>query len=403
MNILSNILINIVFLLFPLLIFLIYRIYTETLNKSKGKLILDICLLSSLYFVIKYGFNISNEIPFLIINVPLILAYLYKRDFLIITISFILIYYYANFYEMSIFIFFVEYFIYYLIYSIKRLEKYYINILLILKSILVFIFTTLVFKQNYFNILLLIIMLNVISRFCVYLFQKLEAIINLHSMINELEKNNMAQKSLFKITHEIKNPIAVCKGYLDMFDVHNSYHSEKYIPIIKGEIDRILVLLEDFLSINRIKIEKDIIDIGLLLEEVIDNFKPILESKNINIEFVSDELYINADYNRIKQVIINLVKNSIEAIDHDGTITLNYEEVNGECLITVKDTGCGMTKEDIKKLEEPFYTTKQKGTGLGVYLSKEIIKLHNGTINYIPKDIGMEVKIYLPIDLKLNC
>ena len=66
------------------------------------------------------------------------------------------------------------------------------------------------------------------------------------------------------------------------------------------------------------------------------------------------------------------------------------------------DTGCGMTNDEIKKLDEPFYTTKQKGTGLGVYLSKEIIKLHNGTINYISKDIGVEVKIYLPIDLKFN-
>lgn len=402
MNILNSILINIVFLLFPLLMFLIYQIYAETLNKNKGKLILDICLISSLYFVLKYGDIIANNIPFLIINVPLVLAYLYKRDFSIMTISFILIYYYANFYEMSTFIFFVEYFIYYLLYSIRKLEKYYIDIFLILKSILVFFFTVVIFNENYFNLLLLIIMLNITSRFCIYLFQKLEAIINLHSIISTLEKNNMAQKSLFKITHEIKNPIAVCKGYLDMFDVNNSDHSIRYVPIIKSEINRVLVLLEDFLSINRIKIDKDIIDIGLLLEEVVDNFKPILENKNINIEFVSNELYINADFNRIKQVIINLVKNSIEAIESNGTITLNYKKINDECLITVIDTGCGMTNDEIKKLEEPFYTTKQKGTGLGVYLSKEIIKLHNGTINYIPKDIGMEVKIYLPIDLKLN-
>jgi len=402
MNILSSILINIVFLLFPLLMFLIYQIYTETLNKNKGKLILDICLISSLYLVIKYGYTISYNIPLLIINVPLVLAYLYKRDFSIITISFILIYYYSSFYGIPIFILFIEYFIYYILYTIIKLEKYYINIFLCLKSILIFMFSTLIFKQNYSQIFILIIILNIISNFCIYLFQKLDSIINLYSMINELEKNNMAQKSLFKITHEIKNPIAVCKGYLDMFDVNNSDHSIRYVPIIKSEINRVLVLLEDFLSINRIKIDKDIIDVGLLLEEVVDNFKPILESKNINIEFVDDELYINADYNRIKQVIINLVKNSIEAIEHDGTITLNYEEINGECLISVVDTGCGMNEEEIKKLDEPFYTTKQKGTGLGVYLSKEIIKLHNGTINYISKDKGLEVKIYLPIDLKIS-
>ena len=68
---------------------------------------------------------------------------------------------------------------------------------------------------------------------------------------------------LFQITHEIKNPIAVCKGYLDMFDVNNKEHAVKYIPIMKEEISRTLYLLEDFLSMNRLKVHKEIVDINI--------------------------------------------------------------------------------------------------------------------------------------------
>ena len=207
--------------------------------------------------------------------------------------------------------------------------------------------------------------------------------------------------SLFKITHEIKNPIAVCKGYLDMFDIRDINKSKKYIHILKSEIDRVLILLEDFLSIDKIKIEKDIIDLNLLLEETTNNFIPILKEKNIKKIFniSKDELFINADYNRIKQVLINVLKNSIESITDNGIIKLQVKKNKNTVEIFIEDNGIGMDKEELSKIKEPFFTTKDKGTGLGVYLSNQIIKEHNGTINYISKkNIGTKTIIELPYE-----
>ena len=109
---------------------------------------------------------------------------------------------------------------------------------------------------NNLEIIVIFVMFYLISHFVIYLFKTAEDILDLHLKFCEIEHQKDITNSLFQITHEIKNPIAVCKGYLDMFDVNNVEHSKKYIPILKSEIDRLLLLLQDFLSINRINIDK---------------------------------------------------------------------------------------------------------------------------------------------------
>ena len=106
-----------------------------------------------------------------------------------------------------------------------------------------------------------------VSIFIVSLFKKTDNLINIYMNLNDLKKESQIKNSLFQITHEIKNPIAVCKGYLDMFSKDKS---DKYIPIIKSEIDRTLILMQDFLSLNKLKIDKDLMDITMLLDETID-------------------------------------------------------------------------------------------------------------------------------------
>ena len=215
--------------------------------------------------------------------------------------------------------------------------------------------------------------------------------------INELEKKKQLRSSLFKITHEIKNPIAVCKSYLDMFDINNKDHI-RYIGILKEEMDKILLLLQDFLSMNKIKIEKEILDINFLLEDIVNQFEPILKDKNIKFihNICEEEIFVEGDYNRLNQVFINIIKNSIEAINDKGVIKLDYE-IDRNFKIIIEDNGCGITEDQIEKIKEPFYTTKKDGTGLGVSLSIEIIKAHNGKIDYIPLKKGLKVIVELPI------
>ena len=223
-------------------------------------------------------------------------------------------------------------------------------------------------------------------------------VLKVHMNYKELKKEDQIHLSLFKITHEIKNPIAVCKGYLDMMNINDKDQVKRFIPIIKSEIERLLVILEDFLNINRQNTNMDIMDINMLLEDVVDKLK--LSSKNIkiNTNLVDDEIYINGDYNRLNQMLINILKNSIEAIDKKGFINITGYFKNKKYIVTIEDSGIGMSKEILSKIKEPFYTTKEFGTGLGIPLIYEIANSHNIKIDYKSKE-----KIGTTVTLNFKC
>ena len=185
-----------------------------------------------------------------------------------------------------------------------------------------------------------------------------------------------------------------------MLDINNKEKVVRYVPIIREEIDRCLNIMTDFMQFSKIKLDKELVDINLLLDDVYDSFKILNKLKNIELNYVenNDEVYINGDYNRLKQVLINLLKNSAEAIENKGIISINSESDNKCFVITIKDNGKGMTKETLEKIKEIFYTTKEKGSGIGVSLSNEIIKAHGGKLEYSSSvGVGTEVKIILPI------
>ena len=374
---LYQVLFNVIILLFPLVVNLFYCTYTNNANKNQNKLYLDIALLSSLYLLIIYNKG-SNDL-IILLNIPLLFAFIKRRTFISLIITLIIL---LNYLDNFIIIHIIEYLIYYLVYFLK--PKKMIYLFLIIKFIFNFdILTSVIFVFTAYLV--------------IFLYKKGEDIIKLHMNIKELEKEKQLRSSLFKITHEIKNPIAVCKSYLDMFDINNKSH-EKYIDILKEEMDKILLLLQDFLAMNKIKIKKEIMDINVLIEDIINQFEPVLKEKNINFKYnvCQDEIFIEGDYNRLNQVLINMIKNSIEAIENKGTIKINYQ-IAKDFKIIIEDNGIGIPPEELEKINEPFYTTKKNGTGLGVSLSIEILNAHNGSIEYIPLKKGTKVIISLPI------
>lgn len=394
MDLFETIMINVIFIIFPLVFCLLYQSYNQTLNKEKSDLFLDFALISSFYLILRFGLKMSIQPPILLFNIPLVLAYLKNRKVNIVLLSICIIFYYSFYFKISLSFLIIEYVIYYVIYQLWNKKKWnisiFINLLLLGKCLGIAIAVLCLSTSMNFHILdYLIINFSfvVITKFTIYLFERAEEVLSLHLKLKEFEKEKKLRESLFKITHEIKNPIAVCKGYLDMFDVNNIEHSRKYVPILKDEIARILILLEDFLSINKIKIEKEIMDVNLLLESIYQNFVPILEDRNIEATFDvrEDELFMIGDYNRLSQVLINIIKNSIEAIPNQkkGYLNVSLEESSNNLKIIIEDNGKGMTKDELSKIKEPFFTTKEKGTGLGIYLSNEIIKEHGGTIEYL--------------------
>lgn len=413
MNLFEFTIIHIIFTFFPLLIYLIYVAYSINISKKENNLFLELALFSSFYLVIRYGKMIEIEaLPILMVNVPLLIAYLKKRPLGIIGMSLFLILYYHFYYNYSLLLLLFEYALYFLLFLWKDKNNIANRTMILGFIIIKMIFFGYFSFQNYHGEILHLI-IEIITMFLIFvvvtyitiaLFQKGEKILKLHMTMKELEKEKQIRMSLFQITHEIKNPIAVCKGYLDMFDVNNKEHSQKYIPILKQEIERTLILLQDFLSIQKIKIEKDIMDMNLLLEEVLASLEPLLKEKKINVStnIIDDEIYMNGDYNRLKQVFINILKNSIEAMTNEKVHKLRIEvnDLKKEVEVKVIDNGIGIEKENLKKIKEPFFSTKRNGTGLGIFLSSEIIKAHNGKMEFASNDTGTTVELVFPKDMK---
>ncbi len=404
MDILNILLLNLMHVAFPIFIYLVYICYKGSYNQRENNLAIILLIFSVLYIMFKFNSPIFAHIPFVLVNLVLIMSFLKKSNIGIIISSAISVLYYYLFYQDFLIIFILMYFLYYVIYlKIKNIFK--INIIVtIIHTLVIMVITFIENTNNYFVYLYEVFFASfwayLIINFVIYIIERAEALLKLHMSNKELEHEKQIKKSLFQITHEIKNPIAVCKGYLDMFDIDNKEHAKKYIPIMKEEISRTLYLLEDFLAMNKIKIQKDIVDINLLLEEVADHFRLIFKEKNIVFNNkIDDELYINGDYNRLSQVFLNIFKNSIEAIDSKGQIDLWEEVKNNKVYINIKDNGSGISNEDIKHIKEAFYTTKVRGTGLGVSLSNEIVLAHEGMLQYESEEGKYTlVKVILPLE-----
>lgn len=410
MIIIDTILKNTAYLFFPITLYLIYFAYIKNLDLEEKSICLELALFTSLYLLLK---NIDLEtFPYSIIflNIPLLIAYLKRKILTSIFISIILTYFISLNLLISPVLLIIEYSLYFILYT--YLNKRNLTTVNVVAAIFITVRTFFIAYQYTFYIMNsentsviiptifpLIVLLIVISYFTLTLFQKSESIINYNSTINELNREKEIRMSLFKITHEIKNPLAVCRGYLDMLEEDNYKKYKEYLPIVSSEINRTLLLMDDFLDYTKVKINKEDVDIVYLLEELEAELKPLFKKNNIKTTFniPDEEIYLDLDYNRIKQVLINILKNSIEAKkDKNTTITLNIKEHQKSIEIIIKDTGQGMDEEILSKIGQTFYTTKERGTGLGVSLSKEIIQLHGGTMRYESK-IGKGTIVYITL------
>ena len=224
---------------------------------------------------------------------------------------------------------------------------------------------------------------------------------NLNEITKELNREKLLRTSISKLTHELKNPIAVCNGYLEMLDLNNKEKTRKYIEIISNEITRSKSIIDEFSNYGKLKsIEKEEIDISYLFEDVSNILNPLfkLNKAKLNIE-MHQEIYINADYNKLKQVLINLLKNTIEAKQEllPLEVNINITKRKDRIIIIIEDNGIGMSKETLNQVYDIFYTTKPNGTGLGLAFCKEVIELHQGKINIASEENkGTKINITLP-------
>lgn len=222
-------------------------------------------------------------------------------------------------------------------------------------------------------------------------------------MLVQSEKLKLAGEIAAGVAHEIRNPMTVISGFIQMMnqDTKGPYHS--YTQLIQSELERINLIISEFLVLAKphVTTSKEFM-VEDILNEVVMLFRPELNLRAIELkeQINSSKTFVLGEPNQIKQVFINIVKNAIEALGENGQLNISTEvEVpnNREITIKFKDNGPGMSPDIVEKIFEPFFTTKQSGTGLGMMISEKIIKDHGGSIRINSKaGIGTEVSISLP-------
>lgn len=219
--------------------------------------------------------------------------------------------------------------------------------------------------------------------------------------LRKTEKLSVVGELSASVAHEIRNPLTSLKGFVQLLQREDSKH-QSYYQIMLDELNRINHIVSELLLLAKpqhIKFSK--MSIQKVLNDVVSllNVEASLYNVQIKENIPEEILFLECEPNQLKQLFINLIKNSIEATTSGGTITITVDQVeNNQLSITIKDNGCGISKDRLERLGEPFYSSKEKGTGLGLTVSYKIVQSHRGTIQFDSEvDEGTTVQILFPL------
>jgi len=215
------------------------------------------------------------------------------------------------------------------------------------------------------------------------------------------------------VSHELKTPLTLIKGYIETLEgqaIKDKEKAGKFVSIIKEHTDRLGNIIDDLLSLSELELSKDGIyktefDLKKLIDEVSLGFGHALDAKQqtFSINSQGDDFRIEADKDKIEQVIVNLTDNAIKYTKDSGRINISLLEHQNEITVTFQDNGIGIPKEDIDRVFERFYRVDKArsrelgGTGLGLGIAKHIVLAHNGKIHIESKiNEGTKVSVTLP-------
>ncbi len=204
----------------------------------------------------------------------------------------------------------------------------------------------------------------------------------LHAQVVQAERLAALGQMVAEISHEIKNPLVMIGGFArQLLKKINGESEQAKLGLIVGEVERLEKLLADLRDLYRPR-QLDLVDFNIdeLVREVCDLTREDLKSHTIAIECQTETgaKMITGDRDKLKQVLLNLVKNGAEALSGPGTVTLSSKSEEGNIVISITDGGQGIPPELREKIFSPFFTTKTQGTGLGLCISKRIVDEHPG-------------------------
>ncbi|MFB5190519.1 two-component system sensor histidine kinase NtrB [Alicyclobacillus fastidiosus] len=224
----------------------------------------------------------------------------------------------------------------------------------------------------------------------------------LDQQTQRVEKVATVGKVAAGIAHEIRNPLTTVKGFLQVLEgrLHNGLMDEEiqYVEVMMSEIERVNALVAELLLLSKpTKLDKRTFPLAELLQEI----QPWMQAvaRDHGVKFVYDvpaDFALFGDRDMLRQLLLHLIKNAIEAMDVDGSLSIGARMVSGRTEIYISDTGPGIPYYLVDKIFDAFYTTKDKGTGLGLAICERIVADHGGKILVSSKGFGTTFTISLP-------
>jgi signal transduction histidine kinase/CheY-like chemotaxis protein len=214
------------------------------------------------------------------------------------------------------------------------------------------------------------------------------------------EANRLKTEFVSMVTHELRTPLTSVLGYVDLMldgevgDLSAEQH--EYLTIVKNNATRLLGLINDLLDIARIEaggfdLQRTAVDVGRLLHEVADTLAPMLDAKDqrLSLDLSKPLAQVWADPDRLMQIVVNLASNAHKYTPAGGSISLAAEQSDGFGRIQVRDTGVGLSDDELAHLFTKFFRTRNPatraatGSGLGLALTRSLVELHGGTLSVI--------------------
>ena len=213
--------------------------------------------------------------------------------------------------------------------------------------------------------------------------------------------------------HELKTPLTIIKGYIQMmamtFKEKKLENYPKYFKVLNAEVDKLTSLLNELLDISKIEsnklvLERSVFNIVELLKMLVVSVEPIKGSKHFEIEVSEQKLFVNADRKRINQVVLNFMTNALKHSPKNGQIIIRAIKQDEYVRVEVQDFGRGIHEDKMEKIFEKFFQINRgsgslQGLGLGLYISQEIIRIHDGDIG-VNSEYGHGATFFftLPLD-----
>ncbi|WP_064094095.1 sensor histidine kinase [Rossellomorea aquimaris] len=222
-----------------------------------------------------------------------------------------------------------------------------------------------------------------------------------YEQVQQAERMKTTGQLAAAVAHEIRNPLTVVKGFLQYYAEEKEFNHKQNFSLMINELNTAEHVISQFLSISKPDQGETLnhVDIEPVLKDVTEllNMYGLLNDNSIHLD-VEKGCYVMAHSIELKQLLINLIKNAIEASHHSGSVSVTATKQKRHVVIQINDSGQGMTQEEVKSLGTPFYSLKSKGTGLGLMICYNIVEKYNGTIQFESEPgIGTTVTIRFPL------